>query len=390
MLSVPLGLTYVPGRQSPGTEEELKAAQRFESMELAYWRTLLAFLPAHPLIADALRPHVESVSLDLDRRLAELRSPQLGASLWEGELQRLAQELRVADIDRAGLNATYERMRSWLPEAGGSVATSGPSYGFQSAHDYIAALHLAWRAQQSVRNALVSANLRLVVTIARRYRFEQLALEDLVQEGNLGLIKAVERFDHRLGFRFSTYASWWVRHAIKRAIADKARTVRIPVHMVEARSILNRTKQQLVAQRGEEPSDARLSNATGISAAKVELASRVLETRLSLDAPMNGTEGTCFKDQIEDPNVRDPLDQMSIAGWLERLPDWLDVLTPIEYQILRWRFGLEDMPEMTLQEIGERYGYSRERVRQLEERALAKIRHLIEERHGVAPDLDEC
>lgn len=355
-------------------EDDLLSAREFEARELAYWQAVLAYEPAYEVVRRAWSAQSQRCDLDVVDQLNALVLARSNPETWARVLNDVAARFRAADLDRCGLNGTFSALAAW-PDA---------------RREYIATVRRAWSSQQQLKNEIVSAHLRLVAVIARRTRVEHLSCDDLVQEGTLGLIKAVERFDYRLGFRFSTYASWWIRHAIKRAVADTGRTVRIPVHMTEVRSVVYRTKQRLLALAGEAPTTDRLASATGIPAAKVELAERVPETRLSLDAPVSGTDGSSFKDQLENPSTCDPLDNISLCAWLEQLPNWLDVLTPMEYQILRWRFGLDDCQEMTLQEIGERYGYSRERVRQLEERALDKIRSRITDCYGVAAEPDEC
>jgi len=376
-------LRQVKAKPAPTARQEIETAQRLETLELRYWETLLAHPPAHALIEAAVARALPDLDCKLSERLAAAASAEFAESACV--LSALAREVHAADLDRVAVKTAHESVAASAGEL-----SNGAGLASAAVADYLRAVEHARATQQRYKNTIVSAQLRLVVAIAGRYRFGQLSFGDLVQEGNLGLIKAVERFDHRLGFRFSTYASWWVRHAIKRAVADKSRTVRIPVHLIETRTIINRMRRVLAAREGAAPTTRQLADATGIPEEKVALVEVVPETRLSLDVPVNGADGTSFKDLLEDPHASDPLDRMSIEAWLEWLPSWTDLLTPMELQILRWRFGLDDTPELTLREIGDRYNLSRERVRQLQERALDKIRRQISRQHGITPSHQEC
>jgi RNA polymerase primary sigma factor len=318
-------------------QEEFESARKIEALEIALWVRALNYLPV-----------VEHV-LKVCERTLETTAPEF-------------RTLRRALITSRKKPTKFSiHARPWKA--------------------YLREVAIAYGRAQLSKNEFVKANLRLVVSIARRFNYGRMPLADLIQEGNIGLIKAVERFDYRRGYRFSTYASWWIRHAISRALADKGRAVRLPVHMIDAYHRVAKSKRELQGKLGRQPTSEEIGEATGIAAAKIEkMRTFLLDQSFSLDRTISDEDGRKFIDFIQDPNAEHhtTTDMLVDQAMTTEVRAQLDQLKPIEADILRQRFGLDSDKELTLKEIGEKYNLSRERIRQLQEQALTKMRRALQ------------
>ncbi|MBX3160891.1 MAG: sigma-70 family RNA polymerase sigma factor [Deltaproteobacteria bacterium] len=369
-------------------EEEFTSAREIEALEIMLWEAVLAHAPAVEHVLAAVEPVLVSTGGEGAAFPAEVKALRKAAEApdaktWSKLVARAARKLRGSDVDHLFIDAalgTIDRISAGIGARGAHVGTLGRE---RARAEWMRRVASTNRAAAEARNDFVKANLRLVVSIARRFNHGRMALADLIQEGNIGLMKAVERYDYRRGFRFSTYASWWIRHAISRALADKGREVRLPVHMIDAQHRLTKARRQLTGQLGRQPTSEELATATQMPLEKIEkMRSWLLEQSISIDKPVGDDEGRVLGEVLEDPEREDvsPTGDLEWEALTTEVRDLLHELRPIEADILRQRFGLGTEQELTLKEIGDKYNLSRERIRQLQEQALAKMRRALARR----------
>jgi RNA polymerase primary sigma factor len=371
--------------------EELALALRIAELRRSLWHATLGYPPfvhgicelAREVLGDerspvaALDVMVQAARALRDRDLLVHRNNYVDAR------ERLSVAMAEADPDGRVIDRVLADLISVEGGCPGplNMKVKLPPRGSLPFISHVTAVKAQHAVLSIARSEFARANLRLVVTIARRYNRGRMALQDLVQEGNLGLLKAVNRFDASKGCRFSTYGSWWIRHAVTRALADKGRTVRLPVHMIDAYNKVLRARRHFEVVHGRAASEPELIAATGVSGDRLaRMQISVMENPISLDEKVSlGGAGTLLE-SIEDQAQASAPDAIDHAVHLEHLKDVFDVLTPFEAEIMRRRMGLDDHPEMTLKQIGGHYGLSRERIRQLQQQALEKLRAAFRER----------
>jgi RNA polymerase primary sigma factor len=295
---------------------------------------------------------------------------QMGIPIADGEkdLQDAEpdedQMAEAAEVDSAAID---DPVRMYLKEIG--------RFALLKAEQEVALAKAIEARDVDARDRLAEANLRLVVAIAKKYVGRGMSLLDLIQEGNLGLMRAVEKFDHHRGFKFSTYATWWIRQAITRAIADQARTIRVPVHVVELINKLGRSRRQLEQDLGREPTDEEIGAELEISADRVREIERISQNPVSLEAPIGEEDDSNLGDFVQDGEATSPADAAALTMLRNEVDLILDTLSARERRVLQLRFGLLEGNERTLEEVGQRLGVTRERIRQIEAKALRKLRH---------------
>ena len=300
---------------------------------------------------------------------AELDNPTLGemeaigAEALEVSDKQLEEEYENAKLD--------DPVRMYLKEIG-KIPLLTPEEELEVAKDLVSEDE---KARDAARKRMSEANLRLVVSIAKRYVGRGMQLLDLIQEGNLGLMKAVEKFDYTKGYKFSTYATWWIRQSITRAIADQARTIRIPVHMVETINKVLRTSHSMVQSLGREPTTQEIAAELHMDVQKVEEILKIAQEPVSLETPIGEEDDSHLGDFIQDDDASQPAEEASYTLLREQLEEVLKTLTPREEEVLRMRFGLIDGKPHTLEEVGKKFDVTRERIRQIESKALRKLRH---------------
>jgi RNA polymerase primary sigma factor len=370
-------------------DDERRLSQAIEDQETLTWELVLGR-------SDLVEHMVALVTPNLEEPLKIPHLPKLVAQLaakpardaksrkkHSQAVRQLADAMRAADLDRFHIDAVLRELeRAAL--ASRDQQTWWTIAGTPAANSFVQEMRRAHKNGSTLRDEFVRANLRLVVTMARRYDRGGMPLADLIQEGNLGLMHAVARFDYRRGLRFSTYACWWIRHAIGRALADKARAVRIPVHMLEAQQQLEKVRQSLVADLGRPPTPQELAKAARLPLAKLNQMHRyIMGAPISLDRPVHDDDDRAFGDTMADPDSENstPADDLTTQTLTKQVKRLIAHLSPIEADVLTKRFGLGDDEERTFREIGDQYRLSRERIRQIQNGALDKLKRALEREH---------
>lgn len=307
---------------------------------------------------------LENANIDIIEEADEIEEPDFE------DLEQIEEEAKIEDIDTLdvpdGVNVD-DPVRLYLKEIG--------KIPLLTAEQELEYAKKMMDGDENAKKKLSEANLRLVVSIAKKYVGRGMLFLDLIQEGNLGLIKAVEKFDYRKGYKFSTYATWWIRQAITRAIADQARTIRIPVHMVETINKLIRTSRHLLQQLGREPTIEEIAAEMEMPVERVKEIKKVAQEPVSLETPIGEEEDSHLGDFIEDEDSPSPSELAAYTLLREQLEEIIQTLTPREAKVLRLRFGLDDGKARTLEEVGKEFDVTRERIRQIEAKALRKLRH---------------
>ncbi len=365
-------------------DTETEAAKEISELEIDRWRIALSD-PAEvaELVGIVLKivksdyddprvPTIISQIASLKRKIKTANKTARCRVNYDRAVSNLALELYNIDIKRELITAVHQASTM----SAGMYGVRGKKVRTSSRKKARIRKMVSIETQvEAAKHLFIQANLRLVVAIARRYDRGQMPLIDLIQEGNLGLIKAVERFDYRRGFRFSTYASWWIRHAIGRALADKGHAVRVPVHALDTQHRLARASEIIGLKLGRKATDEELAKEAGIDKQRLAKARKhPMVPVCSLDRVISSSDDRRYVDMLADEECKSPFDSTMLRAWQNEMDGVLGVLTEMEQSIIRWRYGLDNGEEMTLKEIGDYYNLSRERIRQLQEQALRKIR----------------
>lgn len=354
-----------------GRDGEIALAKRIEDQEIEVWRRILSFRPAMPVALKTLEERGISLpAFKALRRASRAEGPAANKNSTQAhqeQIQAAAASIREHDRDRVHLEAVMAAIDAQPPKGRGRAKWR---QGVASAD----------RAGAATRQRFINANLRFVVTMCRKFENYSISRDDLIQEGNLGLIKAVNRFDYRQGYRFSTYAGWWIRHTMQRSVANASRTVRVPVHFQDAYRQTVQVQRELSAKLGREATNQEIADRCETTVDRIiSIRSRALGHAVSLDEPL-GEDGTARLDLMVDPmnDQASPLDLISTQHDIARVHELLEMLPSMQADILRKRFGLGGDSPMTLKSIGEVYGLSRERVRQIQGIGLQALRSIIE------------
>ncbi len=318
-----------------------------------------------PDMIEKIYSYLESNGVDILRITNDIDDDDIVPDMELDDVEE--EDLENIDLSVPEGISTEDPVRMYLKEIG--------KVPLLSANEEIELAQRMEHGDEDAKKRLAEANLRLVVSIAKRYVGRGMLFLDLIQEGNLGLIKAVEKFDYRKGYKFSTYATWWIRQAITRAIADQARTIRIPVHMVETINKLIRVQRQLLQELGREPTPEEISAVMNLPVDRVREIQKISQEPVSLETPIGEEEDSHLGDFIQDDNVPVPAEAAAFTLLKEQLVDVLGTLTEREQKVLRLRFGLDDGRARTLEEVGKEFNVTRERIRQIEAKALRKLRH---------------
>ncbi len=366
-----------PKKQNPKPEETMAALQELIAQGRKEGVIRTSDLNAHLEKMDLSAEKIEEIYDRIEAMNIQLIGSELELDLGDDDMVGdLDGDIDLSDVeeedlvDPVDLAAEYnldDPVRMYLKEIG--------QVKLLSAEEEVELAKKVAEGDQDAKNKLTEANLRLVVSIAKKYSGRGLHILDLIQEGNTGLIRAVDKFDWTKGNKFSTYATWWIRQAITRAIADQARTIRVPVHMVEVINKATRCNRKLVQELGREPTVEEIAKELGLPVEKIIEANRTAADTLSLDTPVGDEEDTSIGSFVEDERTLGPADATSNALLAEALKEILDTLTEREADVLRMRFGMYDGRTHTLEEVGQIFGVTRERIRQIENKAIRKLRH---------------